>query len=80
MLLEIRVSDQIVQLTDVCAVAKGSVLPLIFTAKSELRSSLYGTDLSPNTEHHCYLLYINMMQWQAAEARCHAFPSLVVFL
>ena len=52
MLLEIRVSDQIVQLTDVCAVAKGSVLLLIFTAKSELRSSLYGTDLSPNTEHH----------------------------
>lgn len=67
-LLEILVSDQIVQLIDVCVVAKGSVLLLIFTTKSEWFSSLHATDLSPNAEHHWYLMYMNMMQWQAAEA------------
>lgn len=67
-LLEILVSDQVVQLIDVCVVANGSVLLLILTTKSELCSSLHATDLSPNAERHWYLMYMNMMQWQAAEA------------
>lgn len=67
-LLEILVSDQVVQLIDVCVVANGSVLLLILTTKSELCSSLRTADLSPNAERHWYLMYMNMMQWQAAEA------------